>query len=115
MNSKENELGLYFRQGRTHKALTLRAVEEAVGISNAYLSQLESGKIQRPSPSILHKLCELYGISYTIAMELAGYPTFSAGTDVPSNPQFVGRLGQTTKEEEEALLEYLAFLRSRRK
>jgi transcriptional regulator with XRE-family HTH domain len=35
---------------RKRKRLTLRAVQEAVGTSNAYLSQLETGKVQSPSP-----------------------------------------------------------------
>jgi len=34
----------------------LRAVERATGVSNAYLSQLESGQDPAPSPVVWHKL-----------------------------------------------------------
>src|SRR5262249_13878096 len=97
------------------KDLTLRAVEEATEISNAYLSQLESGKIQKPSPAVLHKLCELYALSYATAMRHAGYPVPGENAHPASSPPLAARLGQTTPEEEEALVEYLEFLRSRRK
>lgn len=40
--------------------LTLRQVEEATGISNAYLSQLESGKIKNPSAQVIYTLAKFY-------------------------------------------------------
>jgi len=43
--------------------LTLRDVEEKAGISNAYLSRLENGKIKKPSASVLNKLATLYKVS----------------------------------------------------
>ena len=124
MEEKTSELGAYLRQSRTKNRLTLRGVEEATGVSNAYLSQLESGKIQKPSPAILFKLCQLYGASYPAAMRYAGHPV--PGEEVsgagPEREQenaigagrFAARLGPTTQDEEAALLEYLAFLRSKR-
>ncbi len=44
-------LGEYLGSIRTDRKLTLRAVEEATNkeVSNAYLSQIENGKIQKPS------------------------------------------------------------------
>jgi hypothetical protein len=39
---------------------TLREVEEITGISNAYLSQLESGKINNPSYKLVRNLYFLY-------------------------------------------------------
>ena len=72
--------------------LTLRAVQEAVGISNAYLSQLETAKVQSPSPVVLHKLSELYDLPYATVMELAGYPI----------PQNVRRAARTTGSRRES-------------
>jgi len=46
-------LGDELRSIRAGRGLTLRAVEQATGISNAYLSQLETGKIDRPKPELL--------------------------------------------------------------
>src|ERR1043166_9811260 len=74
MVKNAKKLGNYLRAGREGKGLTLRAVEEATGISNAYLSQVEGGKIKNPSPVDLRKLCELYDLEYALAMEYAGYP-----------------------------------------
>ena len=45
---------------RKNQRLTLRNVEEITGISNAYLSQLESGKIKNPSWEVVRKLFILY-------------------------------------------------------
>lgn len=38
-----------FREYRQNAGMTLREVDLATGISNAYLSQLETGKIKKPS------------------------------------------------------------------
>ena len=102
------------RDARTALGLTLREVEAKGGISNAYLSQLEGAKIKQPSPQILHKLCELYACSYSLALELAGYPV-PEETRTPARSRFAARIGNTTADEEEALVEYLQFLRSRKK
>jgi transcriptional regulator with XRE-family HTH domain len=42
--------------------LTLRAVENATGISNAYLSQLENGQIKDPSFFKMMKLLQFYNL-----------------------------------------------------
>ena len=109
-----NALGALLRDGRNALGLSLRDVETKVDISNAYLSQLEGGKIKQPSPAILHKLCELYGASYSAALEFAGYPVPSQGQSA-AQQRFASRLGRTTPKEEEALVEYLQFLRTRRR
>lgn len=114
MRRTKEKLGQFLRLAREQRGLTLRAGEGATGISNAYLSQLESGKIRQPSPLVLHKLAELYEVPYALLLELAGYPAptteATAGT-----PMIVdSRLGPINPDEETALKEYLAFLRSRR-
>lgn len=60
-------IGEKFRTIREAKGLTLREVEEATGISNAYLSQLETGKIKRPSYKVIKQLSEYYGIKTDFA------------------------------------------------
>jgi transcriptional regulator with XRE-family HTH domain len=115
--SKGNDLGQYLYDVRTSKRLTLREVEEATDkeVSNAYLSQLENGRISKPSPNILHSLAAVYAIPYELLMEKAGYITV---TKERSEGKRHGRVAtfandNLTQEEEEALLQYLAFLRSR--
>lgn len=112
--SQTNALGSFLRAARNQKKLSLRAVEELSRISNAYLSQIESGKIRQPSPNMLHKLCEIYDISYTEVMQLAGYPIPSEQPEEQGHGSLATNLGPVTEEEEQALIEYLAFLRSRR-
>ena len=56
---------------------TLRAVEAETGISNAYLSQMENGKVEKPRPHVLYKLAECYGVRYEDLMTAAGYLTRS--------------------------------------
>ncbi len=113
-----NTLGPLLKQTRKERGLTLRAVEEKIGISNAYLSQLENQKISDPSPRILHKLADCYKIPYEHLMELAGYPSpvKSIAESNKLRPAF--RLGSSfddlTKEEKERVMEYIQFLRSRR-
>ena len=107
-------LGQLLADARRRRKLTLRAVQETVGISNAYLSQLETGKVGAPSPVVLHKLSELYELSYATLMQEAGYPLPEEFRETDSGTRLAARVGDTTREEEDALVEYLMFLRSRR-
>ena len=75
------ELGRYLKSLRQQRELTLRAVEKETEVSNAYLSQLEGGKIRNPSPTVLHKLSRFYGSSYATLMKSAGYPSLARGKD----------------------------------
>jgi HTH-type transcriptional regulator, competence development regulator len=109
-------LGEYLAAVRGDRMMSLRHVEEATNreVSNAYLSQLENGKVKRPSPNILHSLAELYGVPYTTLMEKAGYlkpqGSDSLLENQASGASFSG-LGITPEEETE-LLRFLRFMRS---
>jgi transcriptional regulator with XRE-family HTH domain len=109
-------LGEGLKMARELRNLSLRQVEEATGISNAYLSQLENDKVKKPSPHFLHKLAGLYDIAYELLMESAGYIKRTT-TDGPKTLQGAALFAQQklTSNEEVALAEYLAFLRSKRK
>ena len=114
----QSAVGALLADLRSAKGLSLRQVEEATGraVSNAYLSQLEKGKIRQPSPSVLHRLAAVYAVPYEALMEKAGYLLPSDA----SNPRRRMRLAafaidDLTAEEEEELLKYLAFIRSRRR
>lgn len=76
--------------------------------------QLENGDVQEPSPVILAKLADIYGIPYPTILEFAGYrvPKLS---DNGSESGFAARIGNVSEDEETALLEYLDFLRSKRR
>ena len=117
MPQTKDKLGIFLGSARNKLGLTLRAVEEETGISNAYLSQLEHGKIKTPAPQNLYKLAEVYRVPYELLMELAGYPVPEAQSTGhrSSIDTFAARVGGVTEEEEEALVEYLQFIRSRKR
>ena len=109
------ELGSLLAHLRVAKGFSLREVEEATdkAVSNAYLSQLENGKIQKPSPHVLHSLAAVYAVPYETLMEKAGYllPSEDGGGSRRRLAAFA--IDDLTAEEEEELLKYLAFLRTR--
>jgi HTH-type transcriptional regulator, competence development regulator len=113
-SSGPNELGGLLANLRAAKRLSLRQVEEATDqtVSNAYLSQLETGKIRKPSPHVFNRLAAVYAVPYEMLMEKAGYlpPSDGSGARRRRSRDFAVDL---TAEEEEQLLEYLAFIRSR--
>lgn len=99
--------------------MSQRDVEEATNkeVSNGYLSQLESGKITKPSPHVLYALSSALSVDYEALMHRAGYILPSASKAEPTKqsraPTFM--IDNLSAEEEGQLLEYLAFLRAKKK
>lgn len=112
---KANQLGDYLKSVRRSLNLSLRDVEEATDkeVSNAYLSQLETGKISKPSPHILFALSTAFSVSYETLMERAGYiaPTQERAAGSKHGKAATFAIENLTPEEEKALLEHLAYLR----
>ncbi len=111
-------LGAYLHSLRTGRGLSLREVEEASGkaVSNAYLSQLENGKIAKPSPHVLHHLALVYDADYQKLMARAGYiaPDAERSAEARHGRAATYAIEHLTAEEEQALLDYLAFIRARK-
>lgn len=63
-------LGDILKQARLDRGETLRDVERATGISNPYLSQLESGRIADPGARKLYRLAKHFGLSVECLCEL---------------------------------------------
>lgn len=105
------KLAAILTEGRKRSGLTLRAVEAKTGISNAYLSQLETGKTKEPSPTVLHKLSRLYHVPYASMLLAAGYPL--PGRVDNTNSSLAARIGPTSTEEDDALVEFLQFIRTK--
>ena len=112
-------LGQYLASVRKDRGFSLREVEAATGkiVSNAYLSQIENDRIKRPSPNILHRLAELYRVSYENLMERAGFAAPSRSrSDSRAQGHIATFVNQNLTEEEEAeLVQYLSFMRSRKR
>ena len=113
------DLGKYLKTARTAQGLSLRDVEEATGkeVSNAYLSQLETGKVRKPSPHVLYALSQVLAVSYELLMQLTGYiVSWTEREDGAKHGKTATfSIEHLTAEEEESLREHLAFIRWRRK
>jgi len=118
MTGKGTELSNAIRALRSAKGLSLRQVEKRTGISNAYLSQLENGKIEKPSPHILYTLADVYDTSYEDLMKLAGYLQKKQGERVRENVMedvAFSAIRDLTEEERDEVLRFISFLRTQRK
>jgi transcriptional regulator with XRE-family HTH domain len=112
-------LGQYLASIRADRRMTLRQVEEATNnrVSNAYLSQIENGKIKQPSPNVLNTLSEIYGLDFAQLMEMAGHITPSQNREEGERH---GRLAtfanhHLTPAEEAELIDYLRYIRTRKR
>ena len=114
-----SDLGQYLKTARAAQGLSLRDVEEATGkaVSNAYLSQLENGKVRRPSPHVLYALSQALAVSYELLMERTGYIVSQAqrGDAAKHGKSATYSIDSLTVEEEKALREHLAYIRWRSK
>lgn len=116
-SSAEEKLGDYLKKSRTLTGLSLRKVEAQTQISNGYLSQIEGNAVDRPSPNVLYKLSETYGIDYSDLLKRAGHhvPSETPG----SRPAMLAgiplrALEELTETEAAELRNYLAFIRQKR-
>lgn len=71
---KDYPFGKYLKSLREQKSASLLDVERATGISNAYLSQLETGTRKRlPTPERLRRIADYYNVSVLEILAKAGY------------------------------------------
>jgi transcriptional regulator with XRE-family HTH domain len=116
---QSNSLGAFIRKARQDVSMSLRDVEEATRseVSNAYVSQLEGGKITKPSPHILHALSQALSVDYETLMQRAGYllPTMKRAKHLKHERAGTFAIDNLTADEENQLLDYLTFLRTKRK
>jgi transcriptional regulator with XRE-family HTH domain len=112
---KNDDLGVYLKELRLLGGLSIRGVERETNgaISNAYLSQLESGNAGNPSPAILNLLATIYKVPLQEMMEKAGHIKPSSGENKRSGIAL--RINEDiTSDERKQLLTYLQFIRSQR-
>ena len=62
--------GSKVRELRERHGLAQRQLAERLGVSPAYLSQLESGKKGRPSDRLIHAICHQFGLIWDDADDL---------------------------------------------
>ena len=114
-----NALGPFLRKARQDVSMSLRDVEAATEneVSNGYLSQIESGKITQPSPHVLHALSLALRLDYETLMQRAGYllPTARRAKGLKHGRAATFAIDNLTADEERQLLDYLTFLRTKKK
>lgn len=67
---------------RQRAGLSTRELERLSGVSKAYISQMETGGRNVPTPDILRKLAPHLKVSYEDLMKAAGY------IDIPAEPKY---------------------------
>lgn len=105
-------LGQTLKEARELIPLTLRQVEEATGISNAYNSQLENDKIKKPSADVLYKLSSIYAIELDELLLVAGI--IKEEQKIRDMKERYKMLKNLTPKEHQELCKYLRFLRYKR-
>jgi len=110
-------LAQYLAELRQGKGLTFRDLEQKTGISNGYLNLLEHGRVKRPSPEVLFKLANFYGIAFSSLMAVAGYPTEEADrAGVKRNNEVAtALLGDLTKDELTQVRNFIGYLKAGRR
>lgn len=104
-------LGRTLKDSRELMSLTLRQVEEATEISNAYLSQLENDKIKKPSANVLYKLASLYNVELDNLLYAAGIIQTQSSKKSKLLNTIALSAEKLSSDEEQALLDYLKYLR----
>ncbi|UAT43230.1 helix-turn-helix transcriptional regulator [Anaplasmataceae bacterium AB001_6] len=70
----DRNFNFFLKSLRKKKGVSLREVEKHTGISNAYISQLENGEINKiPEPERLKKLADYYNVTMEEILFHAGY------------------------------------------
>ena len=107
--------GTALRQAREVRGLSGVDAAREAGISAAYLSKLENDAVKRPSPHVLVRLSEALTVPYAELMRLCGYRVPGEAAANGTNTVGAALLADLTDEEQEELLEYLAWFRARRR
>ena len=69
--------GARVRAMRAGRGMTLRDLAAQLQVSAAYLSALEHGKRGAPSAGLVHQVCDVFGLIWDEAEELAGLARLS--------------------------------------
>ncbi|WP_050900623.1 endonuclease NucS domain-containing protein [Paenibacillus elgii] len=68
-----NKFGLELRKIRMSLGLTVRDLQNLSGVSHSYITQIENGKRNTPTPDIIRELAEALRVPYNDLLILSGY------------------------------------------
>ena len=94
---------------RESKGASLRDVEKATKVSNAYISQLERGEATRPSADKLYALAKYYEVPYQNLLAAAGYIEEGEGDTSILNNAFMAY--NPTDREQKLMVNFLKAIR----
>jgi HTH-type transcriptional regulator, competence development regulator len=115
--SNADSLGHRLREVRETAGHSLREMERRSGLNSGYLSQLEQAKISHPSPSILRKVADAYGVRMDDVLAWAGYVTEDQPDVLPRQAMAlsaVASLGEPSDSELETLTAIVKVLQQNR-
>ncbi|MCL4354397.1 helix-turn-helix domain-containing protein [Patescibacteria group bacterium] len=98
------------------EAIKSRELEEQSALSRGYLSQLEAGRYNNPSPYKLKALALVYNIPYKLLLNKVGYwdETSKKVKEDASFTLMLKEVQDMTPKERESVLNYIEFVKSRR-
>lgn len=107
-------LGRVLAAARVQRGWSLREVERLTGISNAHLSQIETGSITRPDTYLLWTLADTYELDFDGLMLLAGRIEPRTGNRASLTGVAFKTLQSLTPAEQEEALRLIEDIRRRR-
>ncbi|OGH22224.1 MAG: hypothetical protein A3F31_01515 [Candidatus Levybacteria bacterium RIFCSPHIGHO2_12_FULL_38_12] len=124
------DLADYLYYLRTLRDMSMRDVEEEARrlfkkgkikkdglVSYAYISNIESRRVSSPSPVILGTLALIFNVDHEMVLEKAGYLD-KKRSKIEEDVAFTLMLKEVprmTDDEKQSLLDYIDFVKSRRK
>lgn len=91
----KKNIGEEIAKARESKGLSQRQLANAIGISNAEISKIESGEREIPNPKLFRKISKVIGLNYNDMMEMVGL----GGKLTPLNPFIRNHYEKLTGEE----------------
>jgi transcriptional regulator with XRE-family HTH domain len=113
------DLGLHLKELRNKMGWSLREVEARTNgvIHNAYLSQIESGRVKSPSVMLLGALAEAYRVDLLTLMHRAGWVPADGRAVDPTPYDLLPRalFEDLSPDEVDEVVEYVHLIKRRRR
>lgn len=112
-----SELGLYIKEKRKEKGLSIRRLAELSDISHTEVKRIEDGLRKQTSPLVLRSIATALGVQYEELMAAAGYIDEPASVETEGFTTVAGikDAEDLSEEEIEQVNQYIEFLKSKRK
>jgi len=111
-------LGSALKKSRELLNLTLKEVEKATKISNAYLSQLENDKIKQPSATVLYKLAAVYKLDLNDLLEASGLVKRQDKGEKSTSNEWLKRLAfyadDLDADQKDEVLKYIKYVKQQK-